>query len=555
MSITSILKWTIVGVAALALSSQVVAQDPNARVTIGSGGAPAGGEVTIEWSYENFDDEVSSYSYVIEFDQTMLEPEVTGGNRDVVGCLDNLPEDWDGTNTTCRNVADSGEIVVVIAEDSGEPFGDFLIFPTTEPVGFITFTIDATATVGTEFDLEGVITTATDSSLGDVSGDFEIVDGVIEVLDLIAILNVDPDELDFGTQQTLTESGPLGFTISNDTEDGISLDVTDIVIGGANAGDFELAAAGSGNDCSTTFPFTLEENESCVQGVTFEPGVDGARSGQIEVQSDAGEQDNRFVDLLGEGIPTDASLVINPDEFDFGELDIDDDPVCENFTLLNDNAPDGTNSLTIGTVSIAAPFSVSDNCDDEELGPGGSCIVEVCFDPDEEAVFAETLTATSDVNEASADIDGVGTAAPDVSVDPDFGPVDLGVGEPGEIITANGLVTNDGSADADLSCTAAGDTDVITTDPDPLAATIPANDSVPFSISCALPEEGEEGDEFSITLSCDLDGEFAGEHVITCGISTFEPLPVPTMQTWALALFALLMLLAGGIGVRYFRAD
>jgi len=467
---------------------------------------------------------------------------------DVSNCADSDP-DWSDTTqvaecedgTEGSTAADHRSVTVVI-------IGDNVLNPDPIPVGPtqigpVVFTVDPDFDPAGGFPFEVTFTIIdTSSATADNEGDtytLIITEGPQ------AELSVDPLEIDFGSVQTDTTSGEHPIAICNDGEEGApDLTIDDITVSPAQFSE------GVGSTCADT-PFDLAQGECCNFHVTFSPDSEDTFTGTVFVESSEGDE---TVDLTGEGVPTDADLVINPDAFDFGELDIDADPACEDFTLLNDNAG-GTNSLTIGTASIASPFTVSDNCDGAELAPGGSCVVEVCFDPDDEGTFDETLTATSDVNDATSDISGEGTAEANVTVSPPFGPVDLGVGEQGEVITANGLAENSGSADADLSCSASGDTDIITTDPDPLAATIPANDEVAFSISCALPEDGEEGDEFSITLSCDLDGEFAGEHVITCGISTFEPLPVPTMQAWALALFALLMLLAGGIGIRYFRAD
>lgn len=369
-----------------------------------------------------------------------------------------------------------------------------------------------------------------------------VADGTITALAATAVLNVQPDTLNFGTQQTGSTSAPQSVTVSNDGTDGLNLEITGINV----TGEFDNA----GGSC--TVGTILADSETCTIDATFSPATDGVKAGTIVVTSDAGDVTNDTVNLNGEGIPTDAELTIDPASFDFGPLDINDPAECTTFTLAN---TPGTDSLTIGTASVPAPFTVTGNCDGVTLGGGDSCDVDVCFDPDSEAVFSETLSVTSDVNDVTATVDGEGTTEADVTVNPPFGPVDLGVGAPGELISANGSADNSGSADAELSCTLTGDTTVISTDPDPLAGTVPAGGSLPFTLNCALPEDGVEGDEYNATLSCDLDGEPAGTHDISCGISTFEPLPVPTMQAWAMALFALLMLLAGGISIRYFRTN
>jgi hypothetical protein len=519
-------------------AGSLFAQDPT-LVQVGSVSAPQGAEIVVPVTLVENNHDATDFGVTVAFDNTLLELRDGGSACGFIEPGPALDESPNGHAANCDSNAEVGDDSLFAGVI---PFPIGPATPMAEGVHFfIRFTV-----IGDPADSPAEMTIA-GSNMGNNDGDmdpseFEFLGGQVEILDVAAVLNVQPPSLDFETQQTGTTSAPQSVTVSNDGTDGIDLEITSIDI----SGDFDNA----GGSCSVGT--SLSDGDTCSIDVTFSPTADGAAAGTLTVGSDAGETTNGSVALSGEGIPTDANLVIDPDAFDFGPLDIDAPEACAAFALTNDNAG-GNNSLTIGSASIAAPFTVTGNCDGETLAPGGSCEVEVCFDPDEEGSFTEALSATSDVNDASASVSGEGTAEANVTVSPPFGPVNLGVGEAGEVINASGSANNSGSADAELSCTASGDTGVITTDPSPLAGTVPANGSLPFSISCALPEDGEEGDEFNVTLSCNVDGEFAGEHEISCGISTFEPLPVPTMQTWALVLFALLMLLAGGIGVRYFR--
>ncbi|MGY6588764.1 MAG: choice-of-anchor D domain-containing protein [Wenzhouxiangella sp.] len=259
-------------------------------------------------------------------------------------------------------------------------------------------------------------------------------------------------------------------------------------------------------------------------------------------------------------IDTDAVLTLTPDSVDFGTQDINDPAQTADFTIGNAGDND---SLTINAVEISSlmpvgisngAFSVTNNCDGIEVAPGGSCVVTVTFDPDVAGTFEAELVVNSTAGTESADLSGAATATANVVINPPFGPVNLGFGAAGDVLTANGTVSNTGSAAASVSCDLTGDVDVFSTDPSPLAATLDPGASVGFSLSCALPTDAEEGDAFSATLACDIDGEPAGTHELSCSVSTFEPLPVPTMQAWALGLFALLMLLVGGISIRFFRA-
>ena len=551
--------YTIVGMGLLGLSQIAMAQT-NGRVTIGEGSAQPGQQATVSWGYENINDEVSSYSFTIDFDQTVLEPETTGGNRNVVGCLSNIPADWSGNLTTCRNVADSGEIVVIIAEQSGEGIGDFLSFPTTAEIGTITFTIDAGATVGDTLPLGSTILTATDASLADVSANFEIVDGEIEVVSgPPAVLDVDPLSIPFGNVRVNQTSSEAPIAICNDGEAGAAdLTITSITPSPAQFDE------GAGSTCADT-SFDLAPGDCCNYHVTFSPDAEAGFTGSVVIESSAGDE---TVTLSGQGTVSDANLTITPDSADFGELDINADAVCETFALQNSATED---SLSITDVSLggmpiarglaAAPFSIgADSCSGADLAPGGSCSVEVCFDPDSEGPFSDQLVVTSSANDVSADLEGVGTATADLVVTPSFGPVNLGFGLQGDTITANGNIVNNGSADAVVQCDLVDENDppvFSTTLPLGELVTVEAGaDPIPFEVSCALPEDAEDGDTFDGQIQCDVERggvSDATTHFLTCGVSEFEPLPVPTMSNWSIALFALLMLLVGGISIRFFR--
>ncbi len=518
----------------------------NARVTIGEAGGPAGGQATISWGYENLTDVVSSYSFVIEFDQTQLEPEVTGANRNVVGCFANLPAEWGGFLSTCRNVADSGEIVVVVAEQSGAGIGDFLTFPTTPEIGTITFNISAAAGEGDTFPLDGVLLTATDVSIEDVSADFEIVDGQLEVLGITAVLNVTPDNIAFPPTQTGGTSAPQPVTIANEGTDGIDLEVTAINL--SNSADFGFEGGGS---CPAV-PFTLADGEQCTQHVEFTPQADGPATSTLTVVSNAGVVTNDTVDLTGTGVPSDANLAIAPPSHDYGTLDINAPAGTQTFTVSNTGVNDTVTGIAVG--AVAAPFATTANTCGATLAPGASCQITITFDPAAPGSFTDTLTVTSDANDVSADLEGEGVSAPNIVVNPPFGPVNLGTAPAGGQTQASGTLQNTGSADGDVACTLAGPAGVFSTSPSPLAATVAPGATVNFTLFCDIPDTADVGDTFNGTLSCTVNGDVAGTHDLSCSAGVALPaIPVNTLQPWALVLFALMMLLVGGISIRFVR--
>ncbi len=511
-------------------------------VTVGSAEGAPGTTVTIPLDFTNPTDEVVGFQFDITFDTANLTPDI---------------ENCGGGSVLC-SVLGSGDVRVL-----AEPDGQLNPFPDGS-LGSIDFEIAADETLeGTTLPLEIAEASFSDDQVQPVEPT-ELNDGSIDVVAVTAVLTVQPPELNFGSQQTGTTSGVQTVTVSNDGEDGIDLEISSINI----TGDFDLADG----DCSVGT--ILADGEGCSIDVTFSPSADGPATGSLVVGSDAGEVTNDEVELTGEGVPSDANLVIqeDPGSFDFPDRDINEGAFCQTITLENTGT---VNALTVGAASVDEPFSVSDSCNGVELGGGQSCVLEVCFDPENEDDFSRTLEVTSDANTANATLTGTGTAVADLQVTPEFGPVNLGTGLQGETLTRQGSIENVGSADATVQCDLVEggtveenldrEADEILRPSGVFSTTLPLNeltvieagaDPISFQVSCALPEDAEDGDTFSAEIQCNVDDEGVSEdttHFLSCGVSEFEPLPVPTMSNWSIALFAMLMLLVGGISIRFFR--
>lgn len=250
-----------------------------------------------------------------------------------------------------------------------------------------------------------------------------------------------------------------------------------------------------------------------------------------------------------------SELTLTPNPMAFGTVDLGNMPATDTFTLENVGAADAN----ISSVSLGGPdaeFTIAaDNCTGT-LAAGATCTVDIEFNAGANGSYSNQLDVASDANvnpNPSANITGSASSVASLSVNPAFGPVNLGQGLPGSTLTANGSISNSGSADGDFTCTLTGDPEISTT-PSPLSGTVPAGGSADFSISCALPTSGVEGDSYSATLECSGDNGFGGTHEISCGVTEREPLAVPTMSKIGLGVLALLMVMIGGLTVRFFRA-
>jgi hypothetical protein len=353
---------------------------------------------------------------------------------------------------------------------------------------------------------------------------------------------VTPDPLDFETQLVGSTSNSLAVTIRNEGAAQLAA-ISYQALAGLQASDFALA---SGGTCGST-PFSLAPNTSCTQRFTFTPSALGIRTATFTVDSDADVVVDNSITLQGDGIPSDAVLGIDPLSFDFGQLDLLAPAQCTDLTISNEG---GGDPLEIGTVTVSDLYSVTDNCDGEVLTQTGTCVVSVCFDPATVDTFIGTVTVTSntpDVDNVTATVEGDGLEIPALTVNPDFGPVSIGLGD------TLGSVTNAGSADGTFSCDltdTGGVTGAITVAPSLSGGiTVPASDgttdgSVDFTLSCDLAV----GESSQANLVCT--GDLAGTHNISCSAA---PVVVSTMQNWGLILMALMMMLVGGLSIRFFR--
>ncbi len=410
----------------------------------------------------------------------------------------------------------------------------------------IDFTIDGAATTG------NIVPITIDNA--NVAGDTTAFnDGSIEIVSgPPAVLDVSPPAINFGTGVAPTTLGPETVTIANAGAAGApDLTVNTLGFSGATPGQFSIA----GGSCAAT-PFDLAQGASCTVDIELDANAVAVFTADFDVDSSAGADS---VALTGEGTAgPQSTLTITPDPMAFGTVDLGNLPVTD--TFVAENTGDAGSSLTIASFTLGGDveFSVAaDGCTGATLNAGDTCSVDIEFDSAVNGMFNGTGSFVSNANSgANQDIaiSGEADSVANLVINPPFGPVNLGLGAPGDIVSANGSVENTGSASGDFSCVLGGpDAAIFSTAPDPLVGPVAAGDTLPFTLSCAIPTAAGEGDVFSATLTCT--GDLDGTHELTCGASLVPVIPVPTMQPWALALFALMMLIVGGFSIRYFRTN
>jgi hypothetical protein len=160
----------------------------------------------------------------------------------------------------------------------------------------------------------------------------------------------------FGYQTEKVTSVPQLVTLFNGSSNPLSIS--------------QIGASGSfaqTNNCGGT----LAVYASCLIQVTFTPSVTGAATGALTV-SDSDASSPQTLALSGAGIvASDGSIVLSPASHDFGNTPTNNWTGWQGFTLTNN----GSNPLTIESVSVVGPFILSNGCAGA-VAPGRGCEIQ-----------------------------------------------------------------------------------------------------------------------------------------------------------------------------------
>ncbi len=188
-----------------------------------------------------------------------------------------------------------------------------------------------------------------------------------------------------GQTVTVTNPGPT------------ALQMGDISVGGANAGDFSQTS-------NCPLGSTLAAAQSCAINVTFKPAATGARAALLAID-DAGTASPQTVSLSGTGVQ--PSAVLSPASHDFSTVTVGQRS-STTFSLSN---AAGTAPLAIGKISIsgARSFSQTNNCG-TTLAIGAGCTIQVTFAPTKAGAATATLTVSDNApgSPQTATLQGMG---------------------------------------------------------------------------------------------------------------------------------------------------
>ncbi len=216
--------------------------------------------------------------------------------------------------------------------------------------------------------------------------------GTAEVAVQIPV-TLQPNEMSFAAQNVGTTSFPQNVPFVN-TGWG-SITINSITVGGTNGASFAQT-----NNC----PAVLQANATCNISVTFSPKKGGNLAGTLIVNY-KGLGSSQTVSLTGTGlVPPTVSLT--PAKMNFGVLVLGKSSAAQTATLTNT----GNQSVSISSISTAAPFAQTNNCP-STLVVGGSCQIQVTFTPSAIGTSLGSLTVTDNAAKSpqTVALGGIGT--------------------------------------------------------------------------------------------------------------------------------------------------
>lgn len=181
-------------------------------------------------------------------------------------------------------------------------------------------------------------------------------------------LSFNPASLSFGAQRVGAPGGAQTISIRNGGGGPLSIQQISL------SGDFTR----SGGSCPTSLPATLAPGASCTVGISFSPGATGARTGALNVASNA-EGGPHSATLSGTGIA--PAAVFSSARLSFGAQKVGGLSATQTITLSNP----GDLPLAISAIYLTGNYArAGGSCPTSfpaTLAVGASCSVEAQFAP------------------------------------------------------------------------------------------------------------------------------------------------------------------------------
>jgi hypothetical protein len=192
--------------------------------------------------------------------------------------------------------------------------------------------------------------------------------------------SANPTSLSFAGQPVGVASSPSTLIVTN--SGGASMANVGFQITGPSAGSFSTG--------TTTCGATLEAGASCTIQVVFTPASSGGSAAGLTITSSTNGVKALTVPLSGIGQSA-AGLGVNPPQLTFGAVEIGQSSAAQTVSISNT----GGTSANGFALTIAGPFSLSQNNCSASLAGGASCTAGVVFTPTSRGALTGMLTASS----------------------------------------------------------------------------------------------------------------------------------------------------------------
>ncbi|MBN2006874.1 MAG: choice-of-anchor D domain-containing protein, partial [Anaerolineae bacterium] len=214
-------------------------------------------------------------------------------------------------------------------------------------------------------------------------------------------IDVAPSALDFGEQDV--DAGPAvsrQVTVANDGNG--NLHVTGITLNGDDASEFVIESGGE--------VFTLMPGNTHAILLAFDPSTMGAKSAELQIQSDDDDEPTVIVTLSGAGAAA-PEIVVAPLALDFGEQDVDAGPAPSQTVIIGN---EGSTELHITGVVLTGTgtgkFAIDGDTGEATLAPGATRTLQVSFDPSSTGAQTAVLSIQSDdADESTVNVALAGT--------------------------------------------------------------------------------------------------------------------------------------------------
>jgi hypothetical protein len=228
--------------------------------------------------------------------------------------------------------------------------------------------------------------------------------------------------LNFGNQNDGTTSPPLTITVTNTGNS--TLNVTSVVIGGANAPDFSET-----NTCTTA---GVAPQSTCAINVTFTPSISGTENATVTVTDNApNSPESTTLTGVGEAASGPAVTLV-PTSLVFATQLVGTTSPAQTVTLTNT----GSALLSITSIATTGDFKQTNNCG-TSVAAGASCTISVTFTPTTINTRTGTVAVTDNApaSPQTVSLTGTGTYVTWSPASLNFGTVPVGTSSPPQTIT------------------------------------------------------------------------------------------------------------------------